>query len=163
MKNHSLNITWGKAFGEAYCHHASFIIPYNEVSLFTPKIVRVGVTIRCNMIKKQKVVNYIDKRIWNCLPCLIKDGAIEVLLNSSQILEALSLNSWTSLKDNVRGTQKEFPINIFYNLEDTGEIILPFDYDHAGTPYMIMEPKLVDMADGDKIDSAISFNSNFPV
>lgn len=155
---HSLNITWGKAFGEAYCHHASIIIPYNEVSLFCPELVYVGVTIRSNVIEKTKVIKSIDKKIGSFLSCLMKNGAIEVCLNSSQIIEALCLNSWTSLKDNVRGAQKEFPLNIYYKLEDADEVILPFDYEQAGTPYMVIESRLEKMVDGDKIDSVITFD-----
>lgn len=159
-KNHSLNITWSKAYGEPYCHHASITIPRDEIQLFGPELVYVGVTVRNNVIVKREVTNCYDKRIDCFLPCEMMDGAIEVRLNSSQIVEALCLNSWTTLKNKVRGTQKEFPINIFYKLEDADEVVLPFDYEHAGTPYMVMEPKLAAMADGDRIESTITFNIN---
>lgn len=158
MKQHHLNITWGKAYGESYCHHSSIFIPYQSLSLFSPEIIHIGVTVRTNIIEKGKITRSIDKRIAYYLPCVNVDGGLNVPLNSSQIIEALCLNSWTSLKDNIRGSQKEFPINMFYKLEDSDDVILPFDYEHAGTPYMAIESKLADMADGDKIDSIITFS-----
>lgn len=158
MKPHHLNITWSKAYGESYCHHASLFIPFQSFSLFLPEIILIGVTVRKNIIEKRKITKSIDKCIAFYLPCVNVDGGLIVPLNSSQIIEALCLNSWTSLKDNVRGSQKDFPINMFYKLEDSDEVILPFDYNHAGTPYMIIEPKLAELAEGDKIDSIISFD-----
>lgn len=158
MKRHQLNLTWSKAYGEPYCHHASLFIPFQSLSLFSPEIINIGVTVRKNIIEKGKITKSIDKQIAYYLPCVNVDGGLNVPLNSSQIIEALCLNLWTSLKDNVRGSQKEFPINIFYKLEDYDDVILPFDYDNAGTPYMVIESKLADMAEGDKIDSIITFD-----
>lgn len=157
-KQHILNLTWAKAFGEIYCHHASLFIPYDSTSLFSPEIISIGVTVRTNLIEKRKIASSFDKRQSHYLPCNTVEGGIVVPLNSSEIIEELSLNSWTSLKDSSRSIQKKFPINIYYKLEpEADEVILPFDHLNAGTPYMIDEPKFLKMSDGDKIDSTIVF------
>lgn len=158
MEQHHLDITWSKAYGEPYCHHASLFIPYHSASLFLPEIINIGVTVRTNIVVKGKVKKSIDKRVAYYLPCSDVDGGLTVPITSSQILDSLCLNSWTYLKDSVRGTKKEYPINMFYKLEDAGEVMLPFDHEHGGTPYMIIEQDLENIADGEKIDSVINFD-----
>lgn len=158
MELHHLDITWSKAYGEPYCHHASLFIPYHSTSLFLPEKVYIGVTVRKNIIGKGEITKSVDKRIAYYLTCSDADGGLVVPIISPQILEALSVNSWTTLKDNVRGSKKEFPINMFYKFDDGDEVLLPFDYEHVGHPYMLIEYELENIADGEKIDSVINFD-----
>ncbi len=158
MINHSLNITWGKAFGEIYCHHASLTIPYKGMSLFNPEIVQISLTVRTNNIEKGVISGYSDKTIRNYLPCSpVNDGLI-VPLNSTPIIDAISLNSWTSLKGGDRGTLKEFPICIAYKIAEDEEIVLPFNHVKGEIPYILSEPQFVGMKDGDKIEVTIKLD-----
>ena len=153
-----LNITWGKAFGEIYCHHATLHIPFQNDTLFSPEIIRIGVTIRANVIEKGEVVGKSDKTIYNYLPCRCSDGMLVVPLNSTPIIEGISLNSWTSLKGGERGTHKEFPIAVVYQIGDEDEIAMPFNHEKAESPYILSESKFANLQDGDKIDVSINFN-----
>ncbi len=157
-RQNSLNVTWAKASGEVYCHHASINIPF-KASLFPPEIVYVGVTVRTNIIQKKKIVKSFDKRISRFLPCKVEDDILVIPINSASIIEGLSLNSWTSLKHKGRGTPKEIPINVFYKVEEDPEVSLTFDYKNGKTPYLIGEPDFINLKDGDKIDSLITFPS----
>ena len=152
----SLHITWAKAFGEIYCHHATLFIP-SRASLFCPETICVGITVRNNIVTKGEVTSSFDTREQNYLPCSPVDGGLEVPLNSTPIIEALSLNSWTKLKGNVRGTQKMYPLNMFYISETDGTQLLPFNTEEAVTPYMMSEHLFRSMKDGDKVESIISF------
>ncbi len=158
MITHSLNITWGKAFGEIYCHHASLTAPYDEMSLFTPDIVQVSLTVRTNNIEKGTISGYSDKTIKNYLPCYSVNGGLIVPLNSTPIIDGISLNSWTSLKGGDRGTLKEFPICIAYKIADKEEIVLPFDHVKGEIPYILSEPQFVGMNDDDKIHITIKLD-----
>lgn len=158
MTNHILHITWGKAFGEIYCHHASLTIPYDEISLFTPEIVRISLSIRTNNIEKGTITGHSDKTVTNFLPCKSINGGLLIPLNSTPIIDGLSLNSWTSLKGGERGTMKEFPISISYKMGDFPEIVLTFNHEKSETPYIISEPKFVDMKDGDKVEVTIKLD-----
>lgn len=158
MTNHILNITWGKAFGEIYCHHASLTIPSEEMSLFQPEIVRISLTIRTNNIEKGVISGYSDKSVTNFLPCKPINGSLLLPLNSTPIIDGISLNSWTSLKGGDRGTMKEFPICISYKIGDNEETILSFNHEKAEIPYIISEPQFVGMKDGDKVDVTIKLD-----
>lgn len=151
---HALSVVWAKAFGDIYCHHASLFIPYFSTSLFPPENVLVGITVRTNIIEKGKTTKSIDSRVARFLPCKLIDGGIEVALNSSAIIDAISLNSWTSLRDGSRGKQKEFPINMFYKIEND-EVLLTFGHNNTMTPYLICEDKFAALTDGDKIEAII--------
>lgn len=151
---HRLDITWAKAFDEVYCHHASLFIPYTPDSLFdTPELVKIGVTARYNTVKGRKVLSSSYSDFQKFLPCAPAGGGIIVQLNSAQLIDAISLNSWTSLKNGSRGTQKEFPIRIFYTIEDNESVELPFKAD--STPYLVAEDQLSGLADGEKLNSTI--------
>lgn len=154
----TLNITWGKAFGEIYCHHATLHIPYQSETLFSPEIIRVGVTIRTNIIEKGEIVGKSDKTISNYLPCSSSNGMLIVPLNSTPIIDGLSLNSWTSLKNGERGAHKEFPINLLYKIGDNEDVILPFNHEASETPYILSEGKFINLNDGEKTEITINFN-----
>lgn len=153
----ALNITWAKAFDEAYCHHASIFIPYISTSLFNPEIVYVGVTTRTKVIVNGRIKSASDKVVANYLPCNIVNGGLEVPLNASSIIESLALNSWTTLKNGSRGKLKEFPVNIFYQIEAQPLVTLSFNYDNNGTPYLLHEEKIEQLNNGDEIDLSIEF------
>ncbi|MBJ2190583.1 MAG: hypothetical protein JFT10_07005 [Muribaculaceae bacterium] len=153
--NTSLRITWAKAFGEIYCHHASLFIPYT-VSLFSPEVVLVGVKVRNNMISKSVVVRSFDTVFQNYLPCSIIDGALDIPLKSTPIIEALSLNSWTKLKGKLRGTQKEYPLNMFYRIDSEEPVVLTFSSLNGETPYTMSEHLFSTMKDGDTVDITIN-------
>lgn len=158
MTNHILNIVWGKAFGEIYCHHASLTIPYEEMTLFHPNIVQVKVTVRTNIIEKGLISGHFDKTVTNYLPCTPVQGGLFIPLNSTPIIEGISLNSWTSLKGGDRGTLKEFPTCISYKVEDNEEVSLQFNHDEEKIPYMISEPKFVGMKDGEQVEITIKLD-----
>lgn len=153
---HLLSITWGKAFDEIYCHHASLSIPYHPDSLFAPEYVRIGITIRTNIIKKKKIDKSLDAQISKYLPCALSGQSLIVALNDTAIVDALCLNSWSSLKNNKRGTPKQIPVNISYSIDGIEEFVLPFDIGNNGTPYLMFEKEFESMANGDKIDTNIS-------
>lgn len=154
---HRLDITWAKAFGEAYCHHASLFIPFVQKSLFdAPELVKIGVTVRYNTVKGRKIISTSCSDFQKFLPCTQTDGGLIAQLNSSQLIDAISLNSWTSLKNGKRGTQKEFPTRIFYTIGDNITIDLPFKAD--ATPYLVAEDQLSGLADGEKLDTKIYFD-----
>ena len=153
-----LNITWAKAFGEVYCHHASLFIPHTSSSLFAPEVVCVGATIRTTIIEKGKVQSSSDKPIAYYLPCKSVEGGLEVPINSATLIECIGLNSWTSLKNGARGALKEFPLNLFYQLEEYPMVTLPFEHENNGTPYLLHEDKIEQLKDGEKIDLTITFN-----
>lgn len=156
--NVKLNITWGKAFGEIYCHHASLCIPYKNDNLFSPENIRVGVTIRTNVIEKGEIVGKSDRTIANYLPCNFSDCTLVIPLNSTPIIEGISLNSWTSLKGGKKGTHKEFPISILYQIGEEDEVVIPFNHEKAETPYIISENKFSDLQDGDKVEVSINLD-----
>jgi len=160
MSNHSLNITWGKAFGEIYCHHASLTIPYKGTSLFNPDIVKICLTIRTNNIEKGIVSGFSDKTIEKYLPCSPANDGLVAHLNSTPIIDGISLNSWTSLKGGDRGTLKEFPICLAYKIADQEEIDLPFDHVKGEIPYIMSEPQFIGMNDGDKLEVTIKLNQH---
>lgn len=151
---HHLDLVWAKAFGEVYCHHASLFIPYTMESLFMPELITIGVTIRMNIIDKRKIKTAVDRRIEQYLPCKVVDGGIQVPLNSSSIIESLCINSWTYLKNGERGQQKEYPINIFYRIDEDEIVTIPFN-SNVGTPYLYCESSFGDLKDGDTIESTI--------
>ena len=108
----SLIITWAKAFGDVYCHHASLFIPTFVKSLFTPEIVKVSVRIRLNTIEKGEVKSFSDKTISRFLPVKFENESMLIPLNSTEILECLCENEWTTLKGGKRGAPKSFPLSI---------------------------------------------------
>lgn len=154
---HRLDITWAKAFGEVYCHHASLFIPFVQESLFdVPSLVKVGVTVRYNTVKVRKIISTSCSDFQRFLPCCQTDGGLIVQINSAPIIDALSLNSWTTLKNGKRGTQKEFPTRIFYVIGDNEPSELPFKA--VSTPYLVAEDQLSGLADGEKLNSTIYFD-----
>lgn len=154
---HRLDITWAKAFDEVYCHHASLFIPFLQESLFdVPVLAKIGVTVRYNTVKGRKIISTSCSDFQKFLPCAQTDGGLIVQLNSAPLIDALSLNSWTTLKNGKRGTQKEFPTRIFYVIGDKDPVELPFN--PAATPYLSAENQLSGLADGAKLDTAIYFN-----
>ncbi len=154
----ALHITWSKAFGEVYCHHASLFIPFNLNTLFPPEIVRVGVTIRANNLDKGKIYGYSDKDMVNFLPCKYVEGGLNIPLNSTLIVDGISLNVWTSLRGGDRGTLKEFPIRLTYQIGDDEVCELPFDPICVKTPYLYSEKHFTKLYDGDKVDVTIYFD-----
>lgn len=154
---HRLDITWAKAFDEVYCHHASLFIPFVQESLFDiPGLVKIGVTVRYNTVKGRKIISTSCSDFQKFLPCTQTDGGLIVQLNSSQLIDALSLNSWTTLKNGKRGTQKEFPTRIFYAVGENDTVELPFCAN--STPFLTSEDRFSELADGEKLDTVIYFD-----
>lgn len=171
---HRLDITWAKAFGEAYCHHASLFIPFVQESLFdAPEIIKVGITVYSTSFKRERedgISPKTGRKIkWKVtkiehhdvthkyFPCSIVDGGLLVSLNSAPLIEALGLNRWTTLGDGSDGYHKEFPEKIFYTIgvEDTVEIT--FDYERGNTPYLANKSKISKIKDGETIDTVMFF------
>lgn len=156
MEKHTiLRITWGKAFDEIYCHHASLFIPYISSSLFPPEFVRVGVTVRDNIIEKGKIVFYNDRTSSCYLRCTIIENGLDIPLNDALLLNGLSIDSWTKLRNGHRGIHKNFPISLFYQLPNTDPIFISINHAQKRTPYLISEPKFAGLKNGDKIDVEI--------
>lgn len=154
---HRLDTTWAKAFDEIYCHHASLFIPYRPESLFDiPDIIMIGVTVRYNNVKKRKIISTSCSDFQNFLPCHNANGGLIVPINSAKLIDALSINSWTSLKGGKRGTQKEFPTRIFYVIGDKDPVSLPFETD--ATPYLAAENKFSNIVDDKTVDTSIIFD-----
>lgn len=158
MLSHQLNITWAKAFGEIYCHHATLTIPFTELSLFQPEIVQISLTIRTNLIENGAITGYSDKIIKSYLPCKSIDGGLIIPLNSTSIIDGICLNSWTSLKNGERGTLKEFPICISYKVGNNEEKIMTFNYDKFEIPYIISEPQIAEIQESEKIEVIIKLD-----
>ena len=158
MKNkHYLHIVWAKAFDEIYCHHASLFIPDVSNSLFPPELVCVGVESRKKVLLKKKKKN-IDKEVSNYLPVTQFEGGLLVPLNSTQIVDAISLNSWSMFKTGKRKELKEFPTSIFYKIDSGEKITLPFNFKEKKTPYLLFESQFGDISGGDKVESKIEFD-----
>lgn len=154
---HRLYITWAKAFGEIYCHHAYLFIPFVPESLFDfPNLAKICVTVRYNTIKDRKIISSSCYDVQQLLPCLqVKDG-LRVDINSAKLIDAMCLNSWTTLRDGSRGSQKEFPTRILYSFDDKDPVELPFAHD--ATPFLMFEKRFADLSDGDKFDTTICFD-----
>lgn len=155
---HRLDITWAKAFGEVYVHHASLFIPMPSDSLFLPELACVGVTKRAKILLKKKMKD-IDTRVANYLPASQTEGGILVKLNSSPIVEALGLNTWTFFKTGKRKQLKEFPVNVFYSIDGGEEKVLPFDFKELATPYLLSEHLFETLSDNEAVESKIEFKS----
>lgn len=143
-----LNITWGRAYGDIYCHSAVLAAPYNAWSLFVPQTVKIGVRTRTNIIDKGYVADVRDKECFFYLPCECNDGELIIPLDSLEILEALSLHSRTT-KGGRRGILREFPTAIFYHIEDEEEKVLPFDFRNDRIPYDLSEELIASLKDGE--------------
>ena len=153
---HRLDITWAKAFDEVYCHHASLFIPFaSELFVDAPLLVQVGVRVRYNTVKGRKIISATYSDFKNYLPCVQQDGGLIVPINSSQLIDAISLNTWTSLKNGKRGTLKEFPTRLFYLIGENYKVELPFNTDT--TPYLFFEKQFSELVDGQKIDTSFFF------
>lgn len=152
---HSLRLTWSKAFNEIYCHHATLFIPAEQFSLFSPEHVTVSVTVRKIIILNRKR-RHIDRRFSCFMPCISTEDGIKVPLNSTEIVEALSLNTWTRKKDGSRSMLKEFPVNVSYRMDYDREIAFPL----ARTPFLADEEKFAGMSNGDKLDTEIFLENN---
>lgn len=158
--NHLLAITWAKAFDEVYCHHASLFIPYPKDSGIYPEIIKIGFSLRTNIIEKKKIVSFYDiRKDFYLMPQAVDEG-LTINLNSTPIVEALALNLWTTVKDNKRGSLKEFPTYLFYQIDDMEEVSLPFSQIKGGTPYLYSESNFAEMNNGDMIDVKIPLESN---
>ena len=151
----SLNITWGKAFGDVYCHHASLFIPTFVESLFTPEIVKVSVRIRLNTIEKGEVKSFSDKTISRFLPVKFENQSMLIPLNSTEILECLCENGWTTLKGGKRGAPKSFPLSISVSSEGINPMDYSFLSDKGQFPFTICEGVFDALNDSDKVDTKI--------
>lgn len=154
---HYLQITWAKAFDEVYVHHASLFIPVASGSLFPPEYILFGVNKRAKILHKKKMKD-IDTRVANYLPVSQTEDGLLVQLNSSPIIEALGLNTWTFFKTGKRKQLKEFPVNLFYSIDGGEEITLPFNLKEKGTPYLLFEHKFESLSEGETIESKIEFD-----
>lgn len=154
---HRLDITWASAFGEIYCHHASLFIPFIPKSLFdAPDLVEIGVTVHGNIVKGGEIISTSCRNIQYFLPCVQTNEGLIVQINSAPLIDAICLNSWTTLKDGKRGTQKEFPTRIFYTIKDKETVELSFSVDT--TPYLSAEDQLSELAEGQTLDTTIYFD-----
>lgn len=151
----SLIITWAKAFGDVYCHHASLFIPTFVKSLFTPEIVKVSVRIRLNTIEKGEVKSFSDKTISRFLPVKFENQSMLIPLNSTEILECLCENEWTTLKGGKRGAPKSFPLSISVSSEGINPMDYSFLSDKGQFPFTICEGVFDDLNDSDKVDTKI--------
>lgn len=152
-------ITWAKAFGEVYCHHATLFIAFFSDTLFTPYIVRVGVRSRNNMIEKGVIANSSEKQVAYYLPCTYKQDMMIVPLNSTQIIDNLSLDSWSTLKDGSRGAHKEYPLSLFYRFDDSSDDINHlFKHEENLTPFLLSEKYFNRLKDGEQVDVTIVFD-----
>ncbi len=156
-RKHYLQISWAKAFDEIYVHHASLFIPVASGSLFPPEYIQFGVNKRAKILHKKKMKD-IDTRVTNYLPVSqIEDGLL-VQLNSSPIIEALGLNTWTFFKTGKRNQLKEFPVNLFYSIDGGEEITLPFNLKEKGIPYLLFEREFGDLENGAMVETKIVFD-----
>ena len=74
------------------------------------------------------------------------------------MIECIGPKSLTSLKNGAQGALKDFPLNLFYQLEEYPMVTLPFEHENNGTPYLLHEDKIEQLKDGEKIDLTITFN-----
>lgn len=162
IKNPRLHITWAKAFGEIYCHHASLHIPYTGSSLFPPELIQVGITVRTNIVSNDKINGHYDNRFECYLPCRVVDDVITVQLNSTSIVENISMNSWTTFKSGERKSIKSFPIDMSYRIADGEKIILPFAPEKGKTPVLVCEHSFDQLTDTDMQDNILEFDSSNP-
>lgn len=155
----SLCITWAKAFNEIYCHHASLTLPLVINSLFAPEIAKVSVNVRFNTIEKGVVKNFSDKTISRYLPVKFDNQSIIIQLNSTEILDSLCENGWTTLKGGKRGAPKSFPLAISVSLEDTIVSEFPFLYESGKFPFTICETVFNSLNDSEKVETTIYLES----
>lgn len=160
MNTNILKITWAKAFGDIYCHHATLEIPISLISTEIPSIIKIGYVIRTNNIQQKKVNSYSEISHEEFLPGVLKDNMIIVHLNSTPIVEMLALNSWTTLKNGVRGTLKEYPVEMYYQIGDNVQVHLPFSQLLEGTPFLFSEPRFIEMNDGDKVNVVLNLEDH---
>ncbi|MDE6346662.1 MAG: hypothetical protein K2L55_08335 [Muribaculaceae bacterium] len=90
---------------------------------------------------------------------MIENG-LEIPLNDTQLLNGLSIDSWTKLKNGRRGIHKNFPIALFYQLPNTDPITFSINHEQKETPYLISEPKFAGLKNGDKIEVEILMDTS---
>ena len=136
-----------------------FLLPFFSDTLFTPYIVRVGVRSRNNMIEKGVIANSSEKQVAYYLPCTYKQDMMIVPLNSTQIIDNLSLDSWSTLKDGSRGAHKEYPLSLFYRFDDSSDDINHlFKHEENLTPFLLSEKYFNRLKDGEQVDVTIVFD-----
>ena len=153
-----LRITWAKAFDEVYCHHASLFVPRESQSLFPPEVVRIGVVARTNIVEDKKVKSYYNQTESCYLPCDIVADGFDVLITSTSLIDKICLDSWTTLKNKARGIHKQFPTAIFYQIHGEPQRVFPIDFENWNTPYLLSEPKILELKEGEKVDVEISLD-----
>ena len=149
-----LNIKWGRAYGDVYCHSAVLSAPYDAMSLFMPGTVKIGVRTRTNIIDKGYVADVRDNECFFYLPCRCEGGRLIISLYSLEFLEDLSLHSRTT-KGGRRGILREFPTAIFYQLEEEPEVVLPFNFREDRIPYDLSEELISSLKNGETGNVAI--------
>ena len=92
------------------------------------------------------------------MPCEFNETGLCVPLNSTEIIDGLSLNSWTTFKNKVRGVIKEFAIGLSYKIEDNPEVSFSFIKDEIKTPFLISEQYFTELNDGGRIDVDIKLD-----
>lgn len=153
----SLQLVWGKAFDEIYCHHATLEVAYTASSLFSPELAKVSVLIRSNTIEKGKVSSFSDKKLTRYLPCAANNSSLTIPLNSTEILDALCENGWTKLKTGDRGAPKSFPLSMDVEIESELIQSLKFNHETGKYPYTLCESHFSTLKNGETIETIIDF------
>ena len=76
-------------------------------------------------------------------------------LNSTEILECLCENGWTTLKGGKRGAPKSFPLSISVSSEGINTMDYSFLSDKGQFPFTICEGIFDALNDFDKVDTKI--------
>lgn len=150
-----LRIVWGKAFNEVYCHHALLEFSSIQSTLFSPKIAKVSVLMRDNMIEKGQVSSFSESRLTRYLPVTQMSSILTIPLNSPDILDALCENGWTKLKGGERGAPKSFPLSMEIEMESYPRCEINFKHEEGKYPYTLSELYFESLSNGEKVETII--------
>ena len=153
-----IEIAWHKSFNEVYCHHADYKTPKQE-GIDNKHYAKVNVKIRSNYIEKGKIKSFSDKEILRFLPFKEEEDFIVIPLHSSEILDALCENGWTTLKNGKRGVAKSFPLSMEITLPALDSLQHSFDFDNEKFPHTLFENYFDSLKDGDKLETVIYFDT----
>lgn len=152
----TLDITWGKAFGEAFCRHIILTLPYESTSLFNPEIAKVTIHVRSNNIEKGRIESFSDSMVSRYLPVKFENSNMVIPLNSTEIISALCESSWTKLKTGERNVLKSFPLSFSVDLEGKNIAEFKFSYENGLYPVTLSEPYTNKLNDNEKIKVIIT-------
>lgn len=151
-----LTIVWSKDFNEISYHHAELMIKGEIGSLFAIPTARLEATECVRMIRNSAYIGASTVVKTGYLPFTNRDGFYHIAIDNVEILKILILNQWTKGKNGRKLQLKEFPTSLSIQVNEQS-FDINFDIERGKTPYLMIEPQLEEMKDGDRLIQNIIF------